>query len=119
MLGKLLTGLVVLLTLGPASALAENIVFRNDTSGMVVVQLTVVINGRVQQSKPQLLAAKGGTSPAVNLPGNKLVVIYDAKAPTRELYRGTIESSPDDTIYSIQPDTPPKLKLVPLKAAPN
>jgi len=46
------------------------------------------------------------SSPALKLPGAKLIIIQDARYPGRDLYRGTIPASEDDRTFTIQPDSP-------------
>lgn len=108
------------LAFAPADGRAQAIVLRNDTPMAVVVNMTSVFQGKLFRVRPQLLSPKGATMPLA-LPGNKVVMIYDARFPTRALFQGTIPASPSNLAFSIQPDLPaPKLKLqqVPLSGPP-
>ena len=98
----------------PGMAQAQNgaVVVRNDTDITVVVSVSSVAGGRVLRAKPQILKPK--LSVPFVLPGNKAVTLYDARFPTRALFSGVIPASPLNLSYSIQTDTAPLLKLVPL-----
>jgi hypothetical protein len=54
-----------------------------------------------------------GEKMTVNVAGNKLVNIYDARLPNRMLYQGTITTSPNDGVYSIKQPDPrsPKVEM--------
>jgi hypothetical protein len=97
----------------PAAALAQNpvLVVRNDTPMAVVVHASTVCRGVVARARPALLNPKA--SAPINLPGNKVITIYDARFPTRILYRDTLPPTTQNRTLSIQPD-PPGLKLVPV-----
>jgi hypothetical protein len=107
-------GALLALALLPGLAPAQNgaVTLRNDTQITVVVSVSSVAGGRILRAKPQLV--KPGLSVPFVLPGNKAITLYDAHAPTRALYSGIIPASPLNLSYSIQPDTPPLLKLAPL-----
>jgi hypothetical protein len=114
--GAILVALLVPFLL-PAQALAETIVFVNDTRGTVVVQLATVMRGGVRRGAPQTLGP--GEKASFVVPGNKLVNIYDARLPNRALFQGTISASPTDGVYSItQPDLRlPKVEVEQVKPA--
>ena len=103
------------LALLPGLAPAQNgaVVLRNDTSITVVVSVSRVIGGRILRAPPQFLKPKQSLPFA--LPGNKALTLYDARVPTRALFSGVIPASPLNLSYSIQADTPPLLKLIPLQ----
>jgi len=90
----------------PAQALAETLVFVNDTNGTLVVQVATVIRGAVRRGLPTTL--RPGKEMRVNVLGNKLINVYDARFPNRVLFQGTLPASTDDAIYSI---TQPNLRL--------
>jgi hypothetical protein len=101
--------------LAPAAARAQALVFRNDTTMAVVVHTSSVFKGKVFRASPHLLSPKAA-SPNVILPGNKVVIVYDARFPTRALFQGTIPASPTNLLFSIQPDLPPpRVKLQQVK----
>jgi hypothetical protein len=107
------------LLLLPGLASAASITIHNDdpAAGPVVVQAVTVIRGTLVRDRPYLLG-RGDQSPGITLPGNKIVTIYDARVANRVLFQGVVPASTDDLHFSIAPDTlPPKLKLVPRKAA--
>jgi hypothetical protein len=106
-------GALLAVALLPGVAQAQNgaVVLRNDTDITVIVSVSSVAGGRIVRAKPQFLKPK--LSLPFVLPGNKAVTLYDARSPTRALYSGVIPASPLNLSYSIQPDTPPLLKLVP------
>jgi len=91
---------VVLPFLLPAQGLAETLVFVNDTNQKIVVQVAAVVRGKVVRGAPCTL--KAGEKVPINVLGNKLVNVYDAKLPNRLLFTGTIPASPADAAYSIK-----------------
>ena len=101
----------------PLQALAETVVFVNDTKVAIVVQVATVIRGKVVRGAPCTL--RKGEKVPITVLGNKLVNIYDARLPNRVLFQGTIPASPVDAIYSIKQNDPrmPKLDLEPVKPA--
>jgi hypothetical protein len=101
----------------PTQALAETIIFTNDTKATVVVQVATVIRGAVRRGTPTTLGP--GEKMRVTVLGNKLINIYDARMPNRVLFQGTISASPDDCHYAIKhPDARlPKLDLEMVKPA--
>jgi hypothetical protein len=107
----LLLGLAVVLL--PALANAETLTIRNDTSTTLVVQAACVVNGGVRRDRP--VPIKAGGSVTINLPGNKLINVYDARLPNRVLHQSTITSSKDDATYAIQADKAGKMQLEPVK----
>jgi hypothetical protein len=112
---SLLAVLAVLLA-APAGR-AEQIFCKNETKGSVVVQATCVFGGMLKRDRPYLLNP-GDNTPGIQLPGNKVITVYDAKNPNRVLYQVTIQASNDDQSYAIIQDnkgnvtfdrrTPPK-----------
>jgi hypothetical protein len=101
----------------PAQALAETITFVNDTKGTMVVQLATAVKGGVRRGPPYTL--KPGEKVSINLPGNKLVNVYDARLPNRPLFQGTIPASTEDGAYSIKQPDPrvPKVEVEMVKPA--
>jgi hypothetical protein len=98
----LLAGLALAL-LTPGLARAEMLQFRNETTLAVVIQGACVVRGAVVRDRPHLLNPND-KSPAIVLPGNKIITIYDAKVPTRILFQGVVPAGADDQIFSIQVD---------------
>jgi hypothetical protein len=109
---------LLLLALAPAHAQAEVIVLRNDSQTPVQVQVVAVFKGRITQT-PSVLLNPRMTLPGITITGDKTIILYDARIPTRMLFKGTIQASPINQSYSIQPDLiPPRLKLVPINPGP-
>jgi hypothetical protein len=87
----------------PTQGHAEDLVFVNDTKGVLVIQVATVVRGAVRRGAPVTL--KPGDKTTVSVPGNKLVNLYDARFPNRLLFQGTIPASTDNAMYSVtQPD---------------
>lgn len=104
--------LAVLLLPALARAQGGIILLRNDTQMTVLVNVSSVVGRRVVRARPQLVNPKLAVPFA--LPGTRVINLYDARFPTRPLYQGTIPASPLNMTLSIQADTPPRLKLVPV-----
>jgi hypothetical protein len=104
--------LALLLLLGmSAGARAENLYFRNDTKMPVIVHVVSVFNGVPTRARPYLLNPKART-PAINLPGDKIITIHDGNVPTRILYQGTLAAGLLNRSYSIIPATPaPRVRI--------
>lgn len=98
----LLAGLAALL-LTPGLVRAEAVQVKNETSIAVVVQAACVVRGLAVRDKPYLLNPND-KSPAIVLPGNKVITVYDAKVPTRVLFQGVIPATADDQAFSLQVD---------------
>jgi hypothetical protein len=101
---RLLAGFFAVL-LAPAVANAESLNFRNETPVPVVVQGACVVRGVLVRDRPYLLAP-GDKSPAIALPGNKVITIYEAKVPNRVLFQGVVPAGTDDQVFDIQADGP-------------
>jgi len=104
--------LAILLLPALARAQVGAIVLRNDTKVTVLVNVSSVAGGRVFTARPQLVNPK--LSVPFRLPGTRVINLYDARFPTRSLFQGTLPANPVNTTYSIQLDTPPRFKLVPV-----
>ncbi|HEV8061839.1 MAG TPA: hypothetical protein VGP68_18315 [Gemmataceae bacterium] len=77
---------------------------RNDTNGPIVVQGVSIIN-RVPRQGPRHVLQPGQESWDVMIaPGNKMIIIADAKQPTRTLLQQTVNYAGADLFYSVQPD---------------
>jgi hypothetical protein len=77
---------------------------RNDTNGPIIVQGVSIIN-RVPRQGPRHVLLPGQESWDVMIaPGNKMIIISDAKQPTRTLLQQTVNYAGKDLFYSIQPD---------------
>lgn len=126
----------VLLFAQPASAQGGKVVFRNDTASPIIVQGFSIINRTVRAGKRHVLQPGQSGQDVILTAGNKLIVIQDAKQPTRTLYQDTIVLTGADILLSVQVEPPaaekdptpggnakappakpttPKLMLVPVK----
>jgi hypothetical protein len=97
-------GLLALLVVGmlPAPAMAAWLGFRNDTDRAVVVQGFSIVGGVVRQGARHTIQPEQLSWDQIVVPGNKLIVIVDAKQPTRTLFRGTVIFGAADQFFSIQ-----------------
>jgi hypothetical protein len=78
--------------------------FRNDTNAPVIVQGVSIIN-RVARQGPRHVLQPGQESWDVMIaPGNKLILIADAKQPTRMLLQETVNYAGASLFFSIQTD---------------
>jgi hypothetical protein len=97
---------VLIVGLLPAAAFPETFVFRNECGAPVVVQAVSVFRGRVFRGRPSLLNPTD-VSPGVNLPGDKLITVYDARIPNRILFRGAVPAGAADVFFGVVPDVVP------------
>ena len=94
-LGKIGAGLFAVLLVGllPAGARAgapvEELLFRNETNGPIIVQGACVVRGVLRRDRPYLLRV-GDTTPPIVLPGNKVITIYDGLNTNHVVFQGTI-----------------------------
>jgi hypothetical protein len=107
-----LVGLVLVLL--PASSSAETIQVKNDAGGPIIVVVSCVVRGQKVSAGPYKLDANDA-SPGVTLPGNKVITVYDAKAPNRVIFQGAIPGGPNDVQWAIMPDPRGGFKLDPRK----
>jgi hypothetical protein len=87
----------------PGLASAESLQIRNDTTFAVVVQGSSVVRGALVRDRAHLLSP-GDKTPAVVLPGNKIITIYEAKVPNRVLFQGVVPAAAEDQVLNIQVD---------------
>jgi len=105
---------LLLLAAAPASSWAGWLGFRNDLKATVIVQSSVVTNNRrVVPGRPKTLVAGEVAWEAVLLPGNRVILVYDAN--NRLIYQKTIPVT-GDLFFSIQSDPKTGVQLVPIKA---
>jgi hypothetical protein len=77
---------------------------RNDTNGPIIVQGVSIIN-RVSRQGPRHVLQPGQESWDIMIaPGNKMIIVSDAKQPTRTLLQQTVNYAGVQLFYSIQPD---------------
>ena len=95
-----------------AQAQAGIILLRNDTQMTVLVNVSSVAGRRIF---PGSAAARQPQARGpVRTAGHQIINLYDARFPTRPLFQGTLPASPLNMTLSIQPGTPPLLRLVPV-----
>jgi len=112
---RLLLVLVVILL--PASLHAETIIIQNTLPAAIVVQASTIVRGQVNRAAPATLNPNDAT-PGIQMPGNKFITIYDAKAPNKVLYQGVIPAGNADLNLGIVMDPKTgKFKLEPMPAA--
>jgi hypothetical protein len=90
----------------PTNASAQTLQFRNESNAPIVVQAVGLFRGRVFRGRPCLLNS-GDATPGIDLPGDKLLTIYDAKVPNRVIYQGAIPAGPGPLLYGVVPDVVP------------
>jgi len=97
---------VLVLCLLPGAISAESLYFQNKCDAPVVLQATSVFRGAVWRGRPCLLKP-GDTTPAIAMPGNKIVTVLDPRVPNRVLFQGAIPAGVIDLSFRIVPDLPP------------
>ena len=92
---------------------------QNTSSVPIVVQASSIVHGQINRAAPALLNPNEAT-PGIQLPGNKVITIYDAKTPNKVLYQGVISAGVKDVTLDIlvDPKTGKFLRLDPQKTAP-
>jgi hypothetical protein len=95
---RLLATLIVLLL--PTAVFAETIVIRNDHNAPIVVQASCMVGKKVIRDKPYQLNP-GDSTEGIQLPGDKVITVYDAKNPNRILYQGGINGGKEDLYFAI------------------
>jgi hypothetical protein len=101
------------LTLLPAALRAETIIIQNTTPVPIVVQATSIVGKQVNRAAPAMLKPNDAT-PGIQLPGNKVITIYDAKTPNKVLYQGVVPGGNNDLNLGIVCD-PKTGKIVKLE----
>ena len=96
--------LSVCLVAGGAEAGTLN--FRNDTEIPVIVQGLSVVNNVLRAGKRHTLQPGEIGTDQVLAVGNKVIIVADAKQPTKILYQGTIQVGAANIYLSIKPDVP-------------
>jgi hypothetical protein len=89
--------------------------FRNETNTPIIVQGVSIIN-RVPRQGPRHVLQPGQECWYVMIAkGNKLILVADAKQPTRLLAQETVTYSGTDIFFAVQPDA----AVIPLPNAPR
>lgn len=113
--GKSAWGLVCLLIIlfVPTSLRAEQYVIRNETPVPVVVQATCIFQGQAKRDRPIPLKP-GAIMPPMTWIGKKVITVYDARVPTRVLYRGMFPPSIQNVKLSIRPSPLGGVTMIPV-----
>jgi hypothetical protein len=102
--------LTVLATLAalalPALSQAGVLSFKNDTNAPLVVQVITLVNNVARANRAQIVRP-GQSYGEAALPGNKQILIADARQPTLPLCNETIAQAMGDQYFSIQVDMAP------------
>jgi hypothetical protein len=111
---------VLVVTLLPAALHAETITITNTGPMGIVVQASSIDGKKVERAAPAMLNPND-TTPAIQLRGNKVITIYDAKTPNKVLYQGVIPAGNQDLNLGIviDPKTGKIVKLEKLPAPPG
>lgn len=89
--------------------------FRNDTNTPIIIQGVSIIN-RVPRQGPRHVLQPGQECWDVMIAkGNKLILIADAKQPTRYLMQETVTYAGTDLFFTVKPDP----AIIPLPNAPR
>jgi hypothetical protein len=101
-----LAGLLVFLASASSARAADNgwLGFRNDTNVPIIVRGVSIINRVARQGPPHVLQPGQECWDVMIAPGNKLILIADAKQPTRTLLQQTIKYAGVSLFFSIQAD---------------
>ncbi len=94
---------VLVLVLCPAALHAESITIENTTGMPIIVQATSIVNKQVNRAAPAMLKPSDST-PGIQLPGNKIITIYDAKNPNKVLFQGVVPAGNADLNLGIVVD---------------
>jgi len=100
----------------PWQSRADVLLVRNESRSPVVVQAAGVVRGVLQRGRPVMLQS-GQVAPAIMIPGNKILTVYEATPPNRVIFQAVIPGGMADRYYGIVPDMPPpKVRLAPRSA---
>jgi hypothetical protein len=80
---------------------AGTIGFRNDTKITVIVQGMGIVNNAVRQGRRHTLQPGQVCYERILAPGTKIIIVVDARQPTRILYKGPIQVLGPDLFFSI------------------
>ncbi len=108
---------LLVLVLAPLLAVAETLTLRNELPVPVVVQVGSVFRGVLRREQPQVLKpTEVGTG--VQLPGNKIINVHDARNPNRILFQVTIPAQNEDQYFGITSDALGRIRLEPRRSFP-
>jgi hypothetical protein len=96
--------------LWPTLAEAGIISFRNETDFPIMVQGVSIIKGVPRRGIIHVLRPGEAVREVHLVPGPKLIIVADAKQPTRVLCQKIIPFTGADLTYAVQPEEPAKAK---------
>jgi hypothetical protein len=114
---KLWLALLIVCLLGPSSAFAGWLGFRNDTKIALVVQETIVVNNVPRPGKPEKLGAGDTVRDLQACPNpQRKFTIYDAKG--QQLYTGVFPcpAANENVLFAIKMDAKGKITIEPIKS---
>ncbi len=89
---------------------AEQLLVRNESQGPLVISVVGVVGKSLRRERPVLLHPKD-VSPAITIPGNKVLTVIDGRAPNRVVFQGVIKASAKDQFIAIVPGMPMRLEM--------
>ena len=95
---------VIAMTAFAPNAIAGWVTVKNDTTGSVTVQETVVVNGVVRKCKPVKLAAGETLREFQPKAGTKTIVVVEAGLFGKTLYTGDLKWADGDSAFAIAKD---------------
>ncbi len=103
----------------PALANAAEMGFKNDLAIPIIVQGQSVVNKVLRRGQPLLINPTKLAWDTNIMPGQRIIIIYDANRTNRILGRFVIPCDGRDFLFSVQlvpvpPGVPPRVQLVPL-----
>ncbi len=98
-----LFAVIAMMALAPI-AFAGWVTVKNDTTGSVTVQETVIVNGIVRKCKPVKLAAGETLREFQPKAGTKTIVVVEAGLFGKTLYTGDLKWADGDSAFAIAKD---------------
>ena len=96
----------------PTHARAESLLFRNDIGQPIIIQAACVYRGALRRDRPYLLKP-GDSTPAIVMPGNKVITIYDGRRLNKVIFKGAIPGGATDKSFNVKPEPAGGVKLEP------
>lgn len=100
---------ILLLTAWPLAAPAAWLGYKNETATPIIVQTSVLVNGRVMRGKAHLLYPGEIAWDNIAAPGARSVSIYDPKANNRLVFQDTVNVANQDVFVAARLVQPPLL----------
>ena len=110
-----LTVAMSLLVAHPASAAWLG--YRNETAAAIVVQSSVVVNGKVLRGKAHVLYPGEIAWDNIAAPGARQLTIYDPKANNRQVFQDSINVVNQDIFLSVRLEKPAQVPNQPAQPA--